>query len=109
MKNEKPKCSCYGGFDCPTCNPAYYNEQKTTDTPRTDAVFSEPCAPHQVIQKWEKIIEHSRQLERELTEAKAEVKNCKKLAIELVQELISKCDDPIHLEQLASLSSTSSL
>ena len=40
------------------------------DTPRTDAVFSEPCAIHQVMQKWEKIILNSRQLERELAEAK---------------------------------------
>ena len=43
----------------------------TTDTPRTDAVFSEPCAIHQVMQKWEKIIENSRQLERELNDAKS--------------------------------------
>ncbi len=40
----------------------------TTDTPRTDAVVNEPCAPHQVMQKWEKLIENSRQLELELNE-----------------------------------------
>ena len=28
---------------------------------------------------------------------------CRKLAVELVKELISKCDDPIHLEQLKEL------
>lgn len=60
-----------------------------TDTPRTDAVVSEPCAIHQVMQKWEKIIENSRQLERELNElwsrfdkqmeAEAEVERLKKL------------------------------
>ena len=36
----KPKCSCYGGFDCEVCNPDKYDEQHhemTTDTPRTDA------------------------------------------------------------------------
>lgn len=50
----------------------------TTDTPRTDAVVSEPCAIHQAMQKWEKIIENSRQLERELAESKAEVDRLKK-------------------------------
>ena len=40
----------------------------TTDTPRTDSVVSEPCAIHEVMQKWEKIIENSRQLERELAQ-----------------------------------------
>jgi ribosomal protein L37E len=34
---KKPKCSCCGGFDCEVCNPDYYEEMKTTDTPRTDA------------------------------------------------------------------------
>ena len=34
---KKPSCSCYGGFDCEVCNPDYYKEMKTTDTPRTDA------------------------------------------------------------------------
>ena len=47
----KPKCSCYGGFDCKICNPDYYEAVKPkltrdsydqnwnikTDTPRTDA------------------------------------------------------------------------
>jgi myosin heavy subunit len=47
----------------------------TTDTPRTDAVVSEPCAIHQVMQKWEKIIENSRQLERELAEAKDDLES----------------------------------
>lgn len=42
---------------------------KKSYTPRTDDVVSEPCAPHEVIQKWEKIINTSRQLERELNEA----------------------------------------
>ena len=66
-----------------------------TDTPRTDAVVREPCAIHQVMQKWEKIIENSRQLERELAvslenqvKAQAEVERLKgrmKEAEDLIQ------------------------
>lgn len=29
---KKPKCSCYGGFDCEVCNPDYYEEQRRTGT-----------------------------------------------------------------------------
>ena len=47
----------------------------TTTTPRTDAVVSEPCAIHQVMQKWEKIIENSRQLERELNASKDDLES----------------------------------
>jgi hypothetical protein len=35
----------------------------------------------------------------------SEVKSYKKLAINLVQELITKCDDPIHKQQLKELES----
>ena len=47
---KKPECSCYGGFDCKVCNPDYYEEMKTTDTPRTDASLN----THSMInrQKW---------------------------------------------------------
>lgn len=35
---KKPKCSCYGGFDCDVCNPVVKNSlTPKTDTPRTDA------------------------------------------------------------------------
>ena len=54
----------------------------TTETPRTDSVVSEPCAIHEVMQKWEKIIENSRQLERELA---ASLKNQLKNESDLLQ------------------------
>jgi hypothetical protein len=43
MKN-KPKCSCYGGFDCEICNPDYYEKMTTTDHV-TDHVTDHAC-PH---------------------------------------------------------------
>ena len=39
----------------------------------------------------------------ELAASKAEAESYKKLALNLVQELISKCDDQIHKEQLMEL------
>ena len=59
----------------------------TTDTPRTDAVVSEPCAIHQVMQKWEKIIENSRQLERELAAEIANRQKCCKDGNKISDEL----------------------
>ena len=69
--------------------------KSTTDTPRTDAVVSEPCAIHQVMQKWEKIIENSRQLERELAVSKAEVEMLKQLLLvsDLPIEVVNKHTD----------------
>jgi NACalpha-BTF3-like transcription factor len=77
----------------------------TTDTPRTDAVVSEPCAIHQVMQKWEKIIENSRQLERELNElwsrfdkqmeAEAEVERLKAISQDpanAIKVIANSCD-----------------
>lgn len=74
----------------------------TTDTPRTyaarfealrGAALRQDCIP----------LKLGEELERELNASKAEVESYKKLAIELVQELISKCDDQIHKEQLIEL------
>jgi hypothetical protein len=35
MKKTKKSCHCYGGFDCSTCNPRYYEEQRKNGTPWT--------------------------------------------------------------------------
>ena len=71
----KPKCSCYGGFDCEVCNPDYYQaakpkltresydehwNMKPTDTPRTDAASFSSRDPLELMQT-------SQQLEIELT------------------------------------------
>lgn len=75
----------------------------TTDTPRTDAFVAENSLLAFVEDKYELTLAFARQLERELAASQDEVGAFKKLAIELVQELISKCDDPIHREQLDEL------
>lgn len=70
---EKPKCSCYGGFDCEVCNPDYYEECETSDTttPRTDALADTATRSDG---EWEVVpADFARQLERELNEARAEV------------------------------------
>ena len=55
------------------------------------------------------IIEDRNLLDQELAASKAEVAALSAMAIELVKELIAKCDDPIHREQLSSLTKTNSL
>ena len=62
----------------------------TTDTPRTDGLWANGNTGEDELDAL------CRQLERELSATR-------KLAIELVQELISKCDDQIHKEQLIEL------
>jgi hypothetical protein len=42
MKN-KNKCSCYGGFDCPTCNPDKYNKQKSANNWLSELMESTGC------------------------------------------------------------------
>jgi hypothetical protein len=44
---KKPKCSCYGGFDCEVCNPDYYEEQEINDTTRCPH-----CGAERGIQYW---------------------------------------------------------
>jgi hypothetical protein len=85
----------------------------TTDTPRTDAA-REPYYDGKTSDWVHYTI--AMMLERELAvslenqcRAQAEVAALRTMAIELVKELLSKCDDPIHREQLASLSGTNSL
>ena len=83
MKN-KPKCSCYGGFDCEVCNPVKdHTEQHlemVSDTPRTDAVAARPNWP------WHIQFE-MRQLERELKRANDEIEFYEKIGQEKVDEL----------------------
>jgi hypothetical protein len=81
----------------------------TTDTPRTDACphcgagkldyTNYICGTTYSIESRGNLC-----LEREKSKKlEVEVESYKKLAIELVQELISKCDNPIHKEQLKEL------
>ena len=57
----------------------------------------------------EELFDEALKLRERAERAEAEVIALRTMAIELVKELIAKCDDPIHREQLASLSEASSL
>ena len=37
-KHKTRKCSCYDGFDCPACNPSYYEKQRKHSTPWNNPV-----------------------------------------------------------------------
>jgi chromosome segregation ATPase len=68
MTTDTPRTHTFGTPNDSVAPEELLKRNTTTDTPRTDAIISEPCAPHQVIEKWDKIIQNSRQLERELNE-----------------------------------------
>jgi hypothetical protein len=56
MKNQKKPCHCYGGFDCPTCNPEKYAEQRKNGTPWTKPIKDKPKKTAQTANDWLKIL-----------------------------------------------------
>ena len=57
----------------------------------------------------EELFDAALKLRERAEKAESEAAALRSMAVELVKELVAKCDDPIHREQLASLSSPSSL
>jgi len=73
------KCSCYGGFDCQVCNPEKYDYHRKNGTPWSASVTDTPRTDALMLRNSELAMEHARQLERELIEAKAEIEMLKNI------------------------------
>jgi len=85
---KKPSCSCYGGFDCEVCNPDYYEEMTTTDTPHSARTRMETAHLLCDSDDFEDVIstlkKEGAELERELDEARAEVEKLRGAILQAV-------------------------